>query len=307
MSLTPQQIRANLPEKALTEIDSLPFPKIGSGKVREIYDVGEHLLMIASDRVSTFDVVLPTGIPGKGMILTQLSLFWFEKVAQSGIIGSHLALNHNEKLAEVLKGHEHLIPSSMLVRKLNPLPVEAVVRGYVAGSGWKDYQKTGKLFGQDAPANLKESSRLPEPYFTPTTKAKTGHDMPMSLQECRDLLGDEVYEKVHSVSLKLFALGTEAAERAGLILADTKFEFGVDDAGKVVLIDEILTSDSSRYWPADEWTPGKNPPAFDKQYVRDYVESLDWDKTPPGPELPDEVVNGTLNRYLAAIDKLMAQ
>jgi phosphoribosylaminoimidazole-succinocarboxamide synthase len=302
--LNATEIANALPEQALRTIDGLPFKKLGSGKVREIYDTGEHLLIIASDRLSAFDVVLPDGIPGKGIMLTQVSLFWFEETA--GLIRNHLVPEHRAALAELLNGHEELIPRSMLVRKLKPVMMEAVVRAYLSGSGWKDYKKTGSLFGIPVPAGLVESSALPEPLFTPTTKAPAGeHDLPLSHAEGEQLLGAARFNQIKDVSLKLFALGVESARKAGLILADTKFEFGTDAGGELYLIDEILTPDSSRFWPADTYAAGRPQTAYDKQYVRDYLETLDWDKTPPGPALPAEVIRQTQAKYLEAARKIL--
>jgi phosphoribosylaminoimidazole-succinocarboxamide synthase len=282
----------------------LPYPKVASGKVREIYDAGDAYLIIASDRLSAFDVVLPNGIPGKGIILTQISLYWFEQSEE--LVQNHLVPNHKEALAEVLKGHESLILRSMLVRKLKPLPLEAVVRAYLAGSGWKDYLKTGSLFGLPVPGGLLESSALPTPMFTPTTKAAAGHhDLPVSHEGGAEIVGQERFDEIYDVSMKLFAMGSEAAKKSGLILADTKFEFGTDEEGSFYLIDEILTPDSSRFWPLADYEPGKSQEAFDKQFVRDYLETLDWDKTAPGPELPQEVIDQTLARYLEAATTLL--
>jgi phosphoribosylaminoimidazole-succinocarboxamide synthase len=295
-----------LPEVALRHINNLPFEKIGSGKVREIYDTGDNFLIIASDRLSAFDVVLPDGIPGKGIILTQMSLHWFEETED--LIQNHLVENHSEALSDLLRDFPELISRSMLVRKLNPLAMEAVVRQYLAGSGWKDYLQSGTLFGIPVPGGLRESSALPVPLFTPTTKAEAGtHDLPLSHEEGEDLLGLDRFNEVRDVSLRLFALGTQAAKNAGLILADTKFEFGTDDNGSLFLIDEILTPDSSRYWPAEEYQPGQAQTAYDKQYVRDYLETLDWDKTAPGPTLPKHVIEQTQARYLEAAQKLLPQ
>ena len=294
----------SLPDTALRQIESLPFPRIGSGKVREIFDTGDALLIVATDRLSAFDVVLPDGIPGKGSILTQVSLYWFEETAE--LIHNHLVPDHREALAHLLQGHEALIPRSMLVRKLNPLPMEAVVRQYLAGSGWKDYLASGTLFGLPVPAGLRESEALPTPLFTPTTKAEAGqHDLPVSQEEGIELLGQDRFEEVRDISLKLFALGVASARKAGLILADTKFEFGTDNQGTLFLIDEILTPDSSRYWPSDSYEAGRSQTAFDKQYVRDYLETLDWDKTAPGPSLPVSVIQQTQARYLEAARKIL--
>lgn len=297
-----ESLLASLKAPALTRIEDLPYPIIASGKVREIFDLGDQLLIVASDRLSAFDVILPDGIPGKGILLTQTSLAWFGRVA--GLIDNHLAPNHTEALAEALRGYEALIPRSMLVRKRTPLTVEAVVRGYLAGSGWKTYCETGQLWGHTLPAGLQESSQLPEPLFTPTTKASEGHDMPLTPSECRELLGEARFNEVEQTTLELYRQGSAIAAKAGLILADTKFEFGTDAAGKLYLIDEILTPDSSRYWPAADYQPGRAQHAFDKQYVRDYLETLDWDKTPPGPKLPEAVIQQTQQRYLEAYQTL---
>mgnify|MGYP000489454919 CR=1 FL=1 len=299
-----KELESAMPGKALREIEGLPFKRIKSGKVREIFDTGDAFLLIASDRLSAFDVVLPDGIPGKGTILTQISLYWFEETRE--MIRNHLVPNHREALAELLKDHQELIPRSMLVRKLKPLPMEAVVRQYLSGSGWKSYVKTGTLFGLQVPSGLQDSSALPAPMFTPTTKADAGeHDMPISHEQGEELLGEERFHEVMDFSLKLFALGVIAARKAGLILADTKFEFGTDDKGDLFLIDEVLTPDSSRYWPADAYEPGRPQTAFDKQYVRDFLETLDWDKTYPGPSLPEEVIRQTQARYLEAAKKIL--
>lgn len=302
--LTISQIEKELPAQALRTIDSLPFKKIGSGKVREIYDLGDKLLIIASDRISAFDVVLPDGIPGKGILLTQISLWWFEQTAD--IMQNHLVPNHDKAVAELLKDHPELIHRSMLVRKLFPLTIEAVVRGYLAGSGWKDYRKTGAIMDHKLPANMQESQKLPTPLFTPSTKASEGHDEPITLAQCADILGKARFEKVMAATLALFKRGSERAEAANLILADTKFEFGTDETGALYLIDEVLTPDSSRYWPKDGYAVGRTPHAFDKQYVRDYLDTLDWNKTPPGPSLPAEVIIQTQQRYLDALKHFMA-
>lgn len=293
-----------MPAEALTSLSGLPFQHIASGKVREIFDTGDHYLIVTTDRLSAFDVVLPDGIPGKGIILNQLSLYWFSETAP--LIENHLVPHHNAALTRLLADHPDLIPRSMLVRKLQPLPIEAVVRQYLAGSGWKSYLQTGSLFGIPLPGGLRESESLPTPLFTPTTKAGAGqHDQPLSQEEAANLLGHQRFEEVRDVSLKLFALGSAAARKAGLLLADTKFEFGTTPEGELVLIDEILTPDSSRYWPADAYSPGQPQTAFDKQFVRDYLESLDWDKSPPGPALPASVIRQSRDRYLDAMDHLI--
>ncbi len=302
--LTVSQIQKALPTEALQTIDALPFKKIGSGKVREIYDLGDKLLIVASDRLSAFDVVLPDGIPGKGILLTQISLWWFKETAD--IMPNHLVSDHDNAVAELLKDRPELIHRSMLVRKLTPMPIEAVVRGYLAGSGWKDYKKTGGIMDHKLPANMQESQKLPIPLFTPSTKESAGHDEPITLARCSEILGKTVFDKVMDATLALFQRGTERAEAAHLILADTKFEFGTDQGGQIYLIDEVLTPDSSRYWPKEGYEVGKTPHAFDKQYVRDYLDTLDWDKTAPGPRLPKDVIDQTQQRYLDALRHFMA-
>ncbi len=298
------EILSALGDEALLQVPELPFPKIASGKVRQIYDLGGELLIVATDRLSAFDVVLPDGVPGKGVLLTQLSLHWFEQTRD--IVQNHIVPDHSSLISERLSGFPELCARSMVVRKLKPLTVEAVVRGYLAGSGWKCYLQTGGLWDQDLPEGLIESDRLPDILFTPTTKANSGHDEPLTLDQCREMLGDEVFGQVKDISFKLFQLGSEKAAGAGLILADTKFEFGLDDEGGLFLIDELLTPDSSRYWPLDDYTPGRGQTAFDKQYVRDYLETLDWDKTPPGPTLPPEVIRNSLERYTIAVERLIS-
>lgn len=298
-------MKFTLPKEALMTIDNLPYKKIAKGKVRENFDLGDELLIIASDRISAFDVIMPNGIPGKGVLLTQISLWWFEQAAK--IMPTHLADNHAQRLAEVLKDFPHLIERSMIVKKLKPMPVEAIARGYLAGSGWKEYKETGKLFEFDLPEGLVESSKLPKALFTPTTKAEQGHDMPITNAECEEILGSEVFSKIKSATLELYAMGAKKAKECGLILADTKFEFGSDADGKIYLIDEVLTPDSSRYWPAELYEAGKPQPSFDKQYVRDWLETLDWNKQPPAPELPPEVVENTIKCYSQALFKLMGK
>lgn len=298
------EIRSSLPATALCRIDNLPYPHVGSGKVREIFDLGDSLLIIATDRLSAFDVILPDGIPGKGILLSQLSNWWFGRMGDLG--PHHLIDNQDEAIRSHLSDRPELWLRSMIVRKLKPLPVEAVVRGALAGSGWKEYRKTGALWGHSLPAGLVESSLLATPLFTPTTKAAAGHDMPLTCDECRKLLGSDLYDAVSSRAIAIFRRASEVAKNAGIILADTKFEFGLDTDGTLYLIDEILTPDSSRYWPADEYQPGRPQTAFDKQFVRDYLETLDWDKTPPGPSLPASIVERTQLRYLEALQRLMS-
>ena len=300
--LSLEHIRPLLSQPALTQVTCLPHRHIGSGKVRELFDLGGELLMVASDRLSAFDVVLPDGIPGKGAILTQLSRFWFERTTD--IVPNHLVANHDVRLAEVLHGQPALAARSMLVRKLKPLPIEAVVRGYLAGSGWKDYQATGQLVGHALPAGLRESEKLPKPLFTPSTKAAQGdHDEPITEAQAAVLLGGR-FEEVRATAIALYNRGSELAAKAGIILADTKFEFGTDEAGKLYLIDEALTPDSSRYWPLDGYAPGRSQPSFDKQFTRDWLESQPWNKKAPAPRLPREIAEGTAQRYWTALERL---
>jgi phosphoribosylaminoimidazole-succinocarboxamide synthase len=263
---------------------------VGSGKVRELYALDdERLLLVASDRISTFDVVLPTEIPDKGRVLTGLSAFWFART--SSIVPNHLlGLQADGRSSEC--------------RRLEMLPLECVVRGYITGSGWKDYQATGATSGHTLPAGLRESDRLPEPIFTPSTKADEGHDENIDLDQAGELVGPERLQEVERVALELYRFASEHALTRGIIIADTKFEFGVDGEGRLVLADEAFTPDSSRFWPAADYEPGRAQPSFDKQFVRDYCESLGWDKTPPGPELPDDVVAGTRARYIEAFEGL---
>lgn len=293
-------IAPKLPKQALRSVPDLPFAKVASGKVREMFDCGEALLMIATDRLSAFDVILPDGIPGKGILLTEISRFWFNQTAS--IFPNHLLPDQNAALEHLLVEHRELIPRAMLVRKLRPLPIEAVVRAYLSGSGWKSYLRERSLFGQLLPGGLKENEALPEPFFTPTTKA--GQDLPLSLEECAKLLGQQRFEQVREASFKIFAAGQKHAQQAGLILADSKFEFGEDAEGHLYLIDEVLTPDSSRFWPAESYQPGGPCPSFDKQFVRDYLETLAWNKKPPAPSLPAKVIEGTQARYLEALRKL---
>ena len=292
-----------LPREAMLTVGDLPFPKVASGKVREIYDMGDALLMVATDRVSAFDVVMNEGLAGKGALLTQISLYWFEQANR--IMAHHLVDNHSDRLDSLVVDFPDLKYRSMIVKKLKPLPIEAVVRGYLSGSGWKSYEQSGKLFEYELPQNLVESSRLKIPLFTPTTKAATGHDMPVDCIEAAKLIGSELFNKVHALSLKLYAMGAAHSQKAKIILADTKFEFGTDEFGDLYLIDEVLTPDSSRYWPMDNYAPGGAQPSYDKQFIRDFLEKLDWDKSPPPPKLPDSVLQGTLERYKEAYISLI--
>jgi phosphoribosylaminoimidazole-succinocarboxamide synthase len=271
------------------------------GKVRDIYDLGDKLLIVASDRLSAFDVVLPTGIPDKGRVLTQLSLFWFNRLQD--IIPNHV-LSATEFPAAFDAYREELAGRSMIVRKTRPLLIECVVRGYVSGSGWKDYRATGKICGIALPAGLRESDRLPEPIFTPATKAVTGHDENIPFDQAAALIGRELAERVRNISIEIYRRAAEYAEPRGILLADTKFEFGLlkDSAGvdDLIWIDEALTPDSSRFWPAAQYQPGGPQPSFDKQFVRDYLERIHWPKTPPGPELPADVVAAKRAKYREA-------
>jgi len=285
------------------KVEGLPYPLVAAGKVREVFDMGDALLMVATDRVSAFDVIMNEGLAGKGVLLTQISLYWFGRAGQ--ITQHHLVENHAERIAELAKDFPELADRSMIVKKLKPLPIEAVVRGYLSGSGWKAYRDSGRLFEYELPAGLQESSQLPKPLFTPTTKVASGHDMPIDCPDAAKLIGEALFQKVHDLSIALYNMGVERADAANLILADTKFEFGLDEAGELYLIDEILTPDSSRYWPREGYAPGGAQPSFDKQFVRDYLESLDWDKTPPPPPLPESVLEGTLARYVEAYQTIV--
>jgi phosphoribosylaminoimidazole-succinocarboxamide synthase len=271
------------------------------GKVRDIYDLGDRLLIVASDRLSAFDVVLPTGIPDKGRVLTQLSLFWFDLLQD--VIPNHV-ISDSEFPPPFDAHYDELMDRSMVVRKTQPLPIECVVRGYVSGSGWKDYRATGKICGIALPAGLQESDRLPEPIFTPATKAVSGHDENISFEQAASLVGKDVAERVRQVSVEIYRRAAAYAEPRGIILADTKFEFGIltsaHEGSELIWIDEALTPDSSRFWPAAEYKPGGAQPSFDKQYVRDYLERIRWNKTPPGPELPTDVVAATCAKYREA-------
>ena len=271
---------------------------IKKGKVRDVYEVGpDHLLIVATDRISAFDCILPTPIPRKGEVLTSLSRFWFEKLGH--VVPNHLITCDLNEMPTVPKSDE-LEGRSMLVRRTDVFPVECVVRGYLVGSGWKDYLRTGEVCGHKLPVNLVESAELAEPIFTPSTKAETGHDENISESAVSELLGEDTTNYLRETSLRLYNEAREYARSRGIIIADTKFEFGRDENGQIILIDEALTPDSSRFWPAESYTPGKSQPSFDKQFVRDYLETLDWDKRPPAPPLPAEVAEATTARYLEA-------
>jgi phosphoribosylaminoimidazole-succinocarboxamide synthase len=268
----------------------------GRGKVRDIYDLGDKLLIVATDRLSAFDVVLPTPIPDKGRVLTQLSVFWFQQL--ENLVPNHL-LSATEFPAAFDAYREDLAGRSMVVRKARPLPIECVVRGYISGSSWKDYRSTGTICGIALPGGLQESDRLPEPVFTPATKAATGHDENISFEQAASLIGKELAERVRAVSMEIYRRAAAYAEPRGILVADTKFEFGLLD-NELLWIDEALTPDSSRFWPAARYQPGGAQPSFDKQFVRDYLERIQWPKTPPGPELPSDVVAATRAKYREA-------
>jgi phosphoribosylaminoimidazole-succinocarboxamide synthase len=291
---------------ALHQSNIKSLPLLNRGKVRDIYDVDEdHMLIVTTDRLSAFDVILPDPIPGKGAILTTVSNFWFDKTRH--IIANHLT---DKTLDEVLPDAAERNPvegRGIVVRKLDPLPVEAIVRGYLIGSGWNDYQKTGAVCGISLPEGLQQAQQLPVAIFTPSTKADVGgHDENISFEKTVNLLGQELADQVRDVSIKLYQEAAAYAMKRGIIIADTKFEFGTDVNGTLVLIDEVLTPDSSRFWPADSYQVGVSPPSFDKQYVRDYLETLDWDKTEPGPSLPEEVIQRTGDKYREAMNLLMS-
>jgi len=272
------------------------------GKVRDIYDLGDQLLIVASDRISAFDVVMPNGIPDKGKILTQLSRFWFEQTADI-ILNHFISTDMEDFPANIQPYREQLEGRSMLVCKAEPLPVECVVRGYLAGSGWKEYQQHGAICGVTLPPGLPEYGRLEEPIFTPATKATTGHDENITVEKMKNLIGTQLTEKIIEVSLAIYQRAHNYAETKGIIIADTKFEFGIYD-DQLILIDELLTPDSSRFWPLDDYEPGTTPPSFDKQYLRDYLTEIGWDKSPPAPQLPETVVKQTRTKYLEALKRL---
>jgi len=288
---------------ALFESGIASLPRIGRGKVRDIYAVGQDkLLIVVSDRLSAFDVVLSDPIPDKGAVLTQMSNFWFEKLAH--VVPNHLTGIDPESVVADEAEKAQVRGRSVVVKKLKALPIEAVVRGYLIGSGWKDYQKSGRVCGIELPKGLGQAQKLPEPIFTPATKAVEGHDENISFDEAAKLIGRALAEQVRDVSIRLYREAADYAAGKGIIIADTKFEFGTDEQGKLVLIDEALTADSSRFWPADSYRVGISPPSFDKQFVRDYLETLDWDKTPPAPKLPPEVIAKTSEKYRDALERL---
>ncbi len=287
-----------------SELKSLPL--LHRGKVRDIYSVDDHyMLIVATDRLSAFDVVLPTPIPNKGAVLTTMSNFWFERLRH--VVPNHLADQTLDQVLPDAAEREPLARRTMVVRKLKALPVEAIVRGYLVGSGWKEYRKAGTVCGISLPQGLREAERLPQTLFTPSTKAEAGaHDENISFEKMAAILGVDLARQVRDVSISLYTEAATYARTRGIIIADTKFEFGLDNAGTLTLIDEVLTPDSSRFWPADQYTPGTSPPSFDKQYVRDYLETIKWNKRPPAPDLPGEVVARTAEKYQEALRRLTA-
>jgi len=291
----------------ILQLDLPDIKKLRSGKVRDIFDLGDALLLVASVRISAFDVIMPNGIPRKGEVLTQISHFWFEKFAS--LVPNHLLRRANELLGvPALAGLPpaqlaDLQRRSMIVKKAKPLAIECVVRGYLSGSGWKEYKQSQTVCGIKLPAGLTESAELSEPIFTPSTKAEVGHDENISFEQACKIVGKDLATQARELSLKIYRAGRDYARQRGIIIADTKFEFGLSD-GKLILIDEVMTPDSSRFWPADQYQPGRGQPSFDKQFVRDYLETLDWNKTPPGPVLPDDVVAKTSAKYLEAYERL---
>ena len=290
---------------ALIRSDIPDLPLLARGKVRDVYDLDDKLLIVATDRLSAFDVVMPNGIPGKGKILTEMSLFWFDLTKD--VVPNHLISSNVDDYPESLhKYRDQLEGRSMLVVKAERLDVECIVRGYITGSGWKEYLRTGAICGIQLPVGLVESQKLPENIFTPSTKADEGHDENVSFDFIADLIGREYTEEVRDLSLAVYEKARDYAATKGVIIADTKFEFGVVN-GRTILIDEILSPDSSRFWPASEYKAGQSQPSFDKQFVRDYLSGLDWDKTPPGPQLPDEIVEKTLEKYKEVRDLLLGR
>lgn len=281
---------------------SLPFP-VRRGKVRDVYDLGQSLLIVATDRISAFDVIMPNGIPGKGKVLTALSLFWFEKFGQR--FENHLIASDVKDYPANLKPYaDQLSGRSMLVKKAQVIQIECVARGYLAGSGWKEYQKTQKVCGVSLPPGLTQCQKLPEPIYTPATKEETGHDINISFEQTVERIGLELTTELRDKTLSLYTQAADYAAGRGIIIADTKFEFGKLPDGKLILVDEVLTPDSSRFWPADEYAAGRDQPSFDKQYVRNWLETQTWDKNPPAPKLPEEVVAGTMKRYVEAYERI---
>ncbi len=288
---------------ALYESDLRSLPRIGRGKVRDIYAVNDDKMMIVvSDRLSAFDVVLPDPIPDKGRVLNELANFWFERLGP--VVPNHLTGIDPESVVKGEQEKAQVRGRAIVVKKLKPLPIEAVVRGYLIGSGWKDYQKTGAVCGIELPKGLQQAQKLPEPIFTPATKAVSGHDENISFARMCEIVGKDIGAKVKDISIRLYEEAADFAATKGIIIADTKFEFGLNERNEIVLIDEVLTADSSRFWPADQYQIGVSPPSYDKQFVRDYLETLDWDKTPPAPKLPPDVIARTSAKYREALEKL---
>jgi phosphoribosylaminoimidazole-succinocarboxamide synthase len=293
--------------ETLKTIELAGIEKISSGKVREIFQLDSRLLLVATDRLSAFDVILPDPIPYKGSVLTQMSKFWFDRITAADTVDHHLITVDFDDFPQELAGYRtELAQRSMLVTKCQPLPIECVVRGYLAGSGWKEYSASQQVCGIQLPPGLVESDELPEPVFTPATKAASGHDENITFEQTAEIVGPELAARVRDLSLQIYMSARNYALSRGIIICDTKFEFGMDGSS-LVLIDEVLTPDSSRFWPADAYEPGKSQPSFDKQFVRDYLETLDWDKIPPGPELPAEIITATSERYLEAFRRLTGQ
>ena len=293
-----------LTEQVVLKAELAGVPLFKSGKVREVYDLNDKLLIVASDRISAFDCILPNGIPRKGKILTMISVFWFDFM--KGIVANHLiSADVNEFPQELQQYKDTLIDRTMLVKKTEPLPIECVVRGYLAGSGWKEYKQKQSVCGIKLPAGLKQAEKLPEPVFTPATKADTGHDENITEEKCIEIIGAEKFQELKDISINIYKKAHEYALQRGIIIADTKFEFGILE-GKIILIDEILTPDSSRFWDKKEYRTGESPKNFDKQFVRDYLETLDWDKTPPAPKLSDDIAKRTSERYQQAYNLLTA-
>ena len=289
----------------ILQIDLPGFRKVKSGKVREMFDLGDRLLLVATDRISAFDCIMPNGIPRKGEVLTQISHFWFNQFAR--FQPNHLLAGAHDPLPPALQPFANVLARrSMIVKKAQPLAIECVVRGYLAGSGWKEYRQSQTVCGVKLPAGLSESAELPQPIFTPATKAETGHDENISLERAEKIVGPAIARQARDASLKLYSTARDYARQRGIIIADTKFEFGLAN-GSLILIDEVLTPDSSRFWPADQYQPGRGQPSFDKQFVRDYLETLNWNKTPPAPALPAEVVAKTQAKYLEAYQRLTGQ
>ena len=293
----------------ILRLDLSGIKKLRSGKVRDIFDLGDALLLVASDRISAFDVIMPNGIPRKGEVLTQISHFWFEKFAS--LVPNHLLAKANDPLPKNLQPFaDKLARRSMIVKKAKPLAIECIVRGYLSGSGWKEYKQSQTVCGIKLPTGLTESAELPEPIFTPSTKAEAGHDENISFEQACEIAGNDLATQARDLSLKIYRAGRDYARQRGIIIADTKFEFGLVNGsgdsphGELILIDEVMTPDSSRFWPADQYAPGKGQPSFDKQFVRDYLETLDWNKTPPGPVLPPDVIAKTSAKYLEAYERL---